>query len=96
MPDEQIADDLQTRLDTLDHAVAAIAQRLTAVEDRVQQLTDTVAAGQVQLRRAVDMKTARTGEMSSRIAQRIAKLETAVELLARLESHADDEADATR
>jgi hypothetical protein len=43
------------------------------------------------LRRSVQMKTARTGEMSSRIAQRIAKLESAVEMLAREEGDSSDD-----
>lgn len=88
--------DLQTRLDTLDQAVAAIAQRLTLVEERLQQLAHDVSGGHAVLRRTVDMKTARTGEMSSRIAQRIAKLESAVELLSRTGVDVPADADGVR
>lgn len=52
----------------------------------MERLVSEFATAQQQLRRTVDMKTARTGEMSSRIAQRLARLEAAVELLARSES----------
>ncbi len=81
----QVQDESDLRIGALEQAVAAIAQRLTAVETKLADIADQVAADQKQLKRAVEMKTARSGEMSSRIAQRIAKLEAAVEILSRCE-----------
>jgi hypothetical protein len=71
--------DEDARLGAIESAIADLAHRIADVESRVAALSEQAASDHKLLK----MKTARTGEMSSRIAQRIAKIEQAVELLAR-------------
>jgi len=79
------------RLAAMEASLVELGERVARLEARVGQLSEQAAIDQKQLKRLVDMKTARTGEMSSRIAQRIAKIEAAVELLAREESREPSE-----
>jgi archaellum component FlaC len=78
-------------IDEIREALRRIEQRITDVETRVEELALKYSSEGETLRRSVQMKTARTGEMSSRIAQRIAKLESAVEMLAREEGDSSDD-----
>ena len=79
------------RLAAMEASLVELGERVARLETRVGQLSEQAAIDQKQLKRVVDMKTARTGEMSSRIAQRIAKIEAAVEVLAREESREPSE-----
>lgn len=71
---EQLEEDMSRRVDAIESALAEHLQRLG-----VEQTT---------FKRQVEMKSARIGELSSRIAQRVARLETCMEMLNRAESDA--------
>ncbi len=73
---------IQSRLASLEAASAQLADRLEQIESRIAELS-RVALDQQSIKRFVEMKTGRSGEMSTRIAQRLAKCEAAIEILAR-------------
>lgn len=89
-PDMQGSDtptqDDHEQVSAIESRLSRLEARITAIEGRLEQIAQSQLNEQQQLRRLVDMKVARTGELSSRIAQRIAKLETAVDLLSRCEN----------
>jgi len=74
---DEHAPDVNTRLAALEQTVADVLARLAEMETQLSQFPA--------VRRQLEMKSARTGEMTNRIAQRIAKCETAIEILARVE-----------
>lgn len=74
--------DIAVRIAGIESQMAQLNGRLAELENRVAAVSAGVADQQA-LRRMVEMKTGRSGEMSSRIAQRLARLESAVELLSR-------------
>lgn len=78
----------------MEDRLSEIERRLAAIEEALGGFLSQGEQQREQLRRTVEMRTARAGEMSSRIAQRIAKLETAVEILAKIEIEDADNADA--
>lgn len=85
------SEDALARVAAVETAIGNLSERLARLESRVDALAEQAAVDQKQLKRVVEMKTARAGEMSSRIAQRIAKIESAVELLARADARETSE-----
>ena len=75
---------------TQDDLVATLIARVQSLESRVADLESQLAGGGT-IRRTFDQKTARTHEMTGRLAQRVAKIEQAVEVLARDESADESE-----
>lgn len=90
--DVQVEEDYCT--ETVDRRLraleASLLPRIERLEEALAELLTHNAAQIGTLKRAVEMRTARTGELSSRIAQRLARVETAIELLSR-----DDHGEST-
>jgi|GEM_PF-3472294 len=65
---------VDARIATLEQDIARLHARLETVEQQLSQFP--------MVRRQLEMKSARGGEITSRIAQRLAKCEAAIEILA--------------
>jgi septal ring factor EnvC (AmiA/AmiB activator) len=80
-------DDLNTitsRIIAVELQFEQFSARLAQLENQIAELMQQ-SNEQRSLKRFVEAKTGRSGEMSSRIAQRLAKCEAAIEILARID-----------